>query len=184
MPKYYRPKDHFGMVSKAEIFKFVSKAKDPDMQTCLSIVWLTGARISEVVALTRQDIEEDVDGFVQFTIAAKKGGKTGRPTFTRKDPFIVEIMNYIKDKKPEERILRLKNKRSYQYKLHDLNGIIYPKRKTKWLTFHYLRHSRITYLARMGAKPIEIKDWTGHRSAAFEDYFSQQRVRRFAGKIK
>lgn len=182
MPIYYRPKEAFDVVPSSEIAKYIGATSDPDMQMCLIMAWLTGARIIEITGLKKDDVNTDGD-FVQFTIKAAKGGKTGFPTFNLRDPFVTELATFIDNKEAGEGILS-RGKSSYQKKLHALNEKIYGERTGKWITFHYLRHSRITWLARHGATALEVKSWTGHRSSAFEEYFAATRVRRFAGKIK
>lgn len=183
MPIYYKPKAAFDTVPSGEIKKYLAAASgDFDFSMALIMAWLTGARIIEVTRIKRENITIDGD-YVQFTIKAVKHGGYGYPTFSIKDTFVAGLVDFIAQKSSEEYIL-LRGKNTYQKRLHALNQLIYPDNKKRWLTFHYLRHSRITWLARAGASAIEIKSWTGHRSSAYEEYFAAARVRRFAGKIK
>lgn len=184
MPIYYRKKESFQEVSLQEISKYIQACEDEEMKVLLALAWLTGARLVELLSLEKGDFSfrSTLDKeLVTITIKARKGGKKGFPTFDlNADPFIKEIVNFVNTR---EKIFT-KGKRRFQQLLNALNKKIYPENKENWITFHYLRHSRITFLARMGATPEEIKSWTGHKSSAFEEYFQPRKVERFAGKIQ
>jgi len=185
MPTYYIKKEKFKPIFKEEIEIYLKKVKNNEFKVLLALAWLTGARISELLELTPEDFLVDKEkDLVSITIKAKKHGKVGFPTFSLKDPFIDLILDFLKTFKEGEKLFK-KSKRRYQQMLLELNKKIYPNDKSKWITFHYLRHSRLTFLARFeGATPEELKSWTGHRSSAFESYFAPRRVERFKGKIR
>jgi integrase len=182
MPKYYIPKSDFVIVPKETIQVYMDMAKDLETRILLAITWLTGSRINEVVNLTRVNVNishENQD--VTFIIKAQKHGKIGYPSFSFTDPFVKEVVEYVErcDNK-----LFTRGKRLYQLRLMELNEQINGQGYTKWITFHYLRHSRLTYIAReLRASPEEIKSWTGHRTQAFEDYFAPRKIDRFKGKF-
>jgi len=187
MPWYYREKEEFEWVPLEKIKPYIELAEDMDVKVLIALAWLTGARISELLELTPMNflIDPDRDTF-SITIKAKKKGKTGFPTFSlTKDPFIQDlILPYINSFSSESKLFG-RSKRRYQQILEQLNKTIHPNDKREWITFHYLRHSRLTYLARkLYATPEELKSWTGHKSSAFEEYFAPRKVERFKGKIK
>lgn len=185
MPIYYIPRKEFKIISAGEIKPYIDLAQDEEMRIAVLIAWLTGARIQEIVNIKRDDItinEERQE--VMFVIKALKFGKTGFPTFGFKDPFVIDILIPYIRKLPTNDILS-RGKRTYQNFLKELNKKIHGENKTKWITFHYLRHSRLTWLGReQKAYPEEFKSWTGHRTSAFEDYFAPRRVERFKDKIE
>ena len=185
MPTYHIPRNQFKEVSSQEIYKYIRATDDPDMKLALMIAWLTGARTAQMVDLLKMDIVEDGE-YLRFLLPKKKGGNRGICEFKMEDTFVKDILGYIKNKKEEENILERRSPRTYRGKLQKLNEKLWGEdlKEKKWITFHYLRHSRITMLARRGARPIEIKAFTGHRSSAYEDYFNVVSVRRFAGKFK
>jgi len=186
MPKYYRDKTAFEVVRKEEIEPYILNAQNEEMRIVLALAWLTGARISEILELKKQDflINKERDS-ITITIKAKKRGKFGFPTFSFSDPFIDLVVDYVYNIDNNQQKLFKKSKRRFQQMLLELNKKIYGENTEKYITFHYLRHSRISYLAReLGALPEELKSWTGHRSTAFEEYFAPRRTERFKGKIK
>jgi integrase len=185
MPKYYIPKNEFRIILYEEIKKYIDATDDSDFKFVLALAWLTGARIQEIVNLKRRDFQIGKNDLT-IIIKALKRGKIGYPTFSFKDPFISDLIipRVLSIEDPDSRVC-LKSKRTYQRMLLKLNKKLYPNEPNKWITFHYLRHSRITFLARvLKAFPEELKSWTGHRSQAFEEYFAPRRVMRFKGKIR
>lgn len=180
MPIYYKPKLDFGIVGKEEIMPYIEKAPDEHSKTLIALVWLTGMRVSEALRLTKERVKIDEnEKIVMIVNESLKKGKTGYPTFAFSDPFADIIINFFK---ANEKIKY--SKRRHQMILKKLNETIHGSDKSKYITFHYLRHSRITYLARvLGATPEEIKSWTGHRSTAFEEYYRPRTVKKFAGRL-
>ena len=185
MPIYYVPKTDFKIVTAEEMRPFVNGAGELDMKAVLALAWLTGARIQEILNLVRKDFlldEVAKDGMV--INRALKFGKTGYPSFSFSDPFVSDVLlPYLAQLGGEDRLFS-KSKRLYQSRLHKLNEALHSQDKSKWITFHYLRHSRITHLAQiLRAFPEELKSWTGHRSSAYEEYFAPRRVDRFKGRL-
>jgi integrase len=184
MPDYYIPKQEFKVISYEEIKPYIKLAPDLESKVIIALAWLTGARIQELVNLEGKDflIDRENDRVV-ITIRALKHGGIGYPTFSFSDPFISDlIVPFVEGKQGR---LFSRGKRRYQQILQEINLKLYPNDTSKWITFHYLRHSRLTFLAReLRAFPEELKSWTGHRSQAFEEYFAPRRVERFKGKIR
>lgn len=185
MPVYYIPKAQFKIVSQDEMRRYIDTAKESDTRAILALAWLTGARVQELLNLSKKDFiigENTQDGMV--IIRALKHGKTGYPSFSFSDPFVDDvIMPYIAELAGEDRLFR-RSKRHYQQKLHFLNLKLCPADTSMWITFHYLRHSRLTHLAQvLRAFPEELKSWTGHKSSAYEEYFAPRRIDRFKGRL-
>lgn len=185
MPKYYIPKEAFVIIDAEEIKRYIDAAPDMDMAVFLATCWLTGSRINEIVGLQRHNINIDyVQETLQFSIKAQKHGKIGYPSFSFFDPFVRDMLLPYFEFTREGNIFQRK-KRSYQAALLRLNKHIYGFNTEKYITFHQLRHSRISFLARdLQASPEELKSWTGHRASSFEFYFAPRRVDRFRGKMK
>jgi len=184
MPKYYIPKQEFKVISYEEIKPYIDLAPDLDSKVIIALAWLTGARIQELVNLESKDflIDRENDRVV-ITIRALKHGKVGYPTFSFSDPFIADlIVPYVEGKNGK---IFKRGKRRYQQILKSLNTVLHGNDTSKYITFHYLRHSRLTFLAReLRAFPEELKSWTGHKSVAFEEYYAPRRVERFKGKFR
>ena len=187
MPIYYRDKEEFDMVSYEKISKYITLSSDDDFILCLKIVWLTGLRINEIVRLTKRNILIKPDeNELTFMVKASKRGLMAYPSFNFDDPFIKEIVAFVNDLKDDDtRLLKRKSTRRYEQLLKELNEQLYPNDKREWIVFHYLRHSRCTYLGHiLGANEAEYKSWFGHRTAAFEFYTRARKVNRFRGKIR
>lgn len=183
MPIYYIPKNDFKIVELEEITLYVDAATDEDFKVLLALIWLTGARIIDLIRLKKLHFvvrEEFKD--LQMIIKASKFGDVGYPTFGFDDPFISNlIIPYIR-KIPTD-IPFTRGKRRYQQMFKILNEKLHGEDKSKWVTFHYFRHSRLSWIARHGGMPEDFKSWTGHKSTAFEEYFKARRVEKFKGKF-
>jgi len=146
MPKYYIPKKEFKVISYEEIKPYVELAPDLDSKVIIALAWLTGARIQELVNLEGKDflIDKENDRVV-ITIRALKHGKVGYPTFSFSDPFINDlIVPFVEGK---EKKLFSRGKRRYQQILKEINLKLHGSDTSKWITFHYLRHSRLTFFS-------------------------------------
>jgi len=184
MVKYYREKDRFEPISEAEVRELLAVMSDPDHHMAVILAWLTGARICEIVAFTKGDFQID-DGKMTVILRSRKHGKTGYPSFNITDPFVSEVIAHVLELPVAGYVLQRRSTRTYQYAIESANKLRSPEDTSKWLTFHYFRHGRISYLARvLNASAEEIKSWTGHRSTAYEAYFQPRRVERFRGKIR
>jgi len=184
MPSYYRKKELFEIVPLNIIEEYIKHSDRDDMKVLLAVAWLTGLRLIDCLKLTPLHFSiNDVDKEVRISIKVSKHGDVAYPYFSFSDPFIPMILEYLKRFKPNERIFKL-SKRRYQQLLLELNREIWGDDKSNYITFHYLRHSRISWLVSQDANVADIKAWTGHRSSAFEEYFKAYRTKKFAGKIR
>ena len=183
MPHYYRPKMHFKIVPKEKIQTYIYNT-DKEMGVLLALIWLTGLRISDTIKLTVNNIHisEKMEDVV-ITIKSSKGGTWANPMFSFDDPFVKSVLlPYITTL--DRGNLFTKGRRRYQQKLLSLNKRLYGSETSEYITFHYLRHSRITHLARvLRAFPEEIKAWTGHKTVQFDVYIAPRKVERFKGKL-
>ena len=184
MPIYYRPKEEFEIISKEQIEQYLNLSYDEEFKVLLALVWLTGARISEVIELKPSNFMVS-ETEVLVSIKAKKHGKVGYRLFDlEKTPFLKDLVLPYVFSFPKESRMFFRSKRRYEQLLKELNESIHGNNFKNYITFHQLRHSRTTYLARiLKAFPEELKAWFGHRSNAFEEYYQPRRVERFKDKI-
>ena len=183
MPQYYIPKDDFKIVYKEDIEPYIYNS-DKEMRFLIALVWLTGLRIGDTLRLGTNNVHiNEALRDIVITIRASKGGTLANPSFSFDDPFVDNlILPYIR--LLETGNLFTRGKRRCQQKLQQLNVKIHGNETSKYITFHYLRHSRITHLARvLRAFPEEIKAWTGHRTTQFETYIAPRKVERFRGRL-
>lgn len=179
MPAYYRLKKKFGVVRVDEIQKYIDAAQTIDMKVLLSLAWLSGQRMIQMLRLHRNDISIEKDGLI-ISYSAAKHGKETTHVYGLDDPYVQYIIAYITTR---DGIIFPLCKRSYQSKLLKINKLIYPDNKEQWLIFHYFRHARITHWIRnLGLQPAEVKDLTGHKSTAYEEYFQVQKAAKIKGR--
>jgi len=187
MVKYYIPKDEFKIVGLEEIKPYIENAGQTT-KALIALAWLTGARISELLLLKRGDFSIDEE---------KRELRIAIPTLKRKDlrkrelifdidkdPFIKDIIipRVLKFKKDKSVIFH-RSRRLYDMRLRKLNELLWGNDTKKWLTFHYLRHSRITWLARKRRLNVwEIQSFTGHkRSSSLDAYVIPEATKRAKG---
>ena len=183
MPTYYRRKELFEIVPLNIIEEYINRCDREDMRVLLAIAWLTGLRLNDCLKLTPSHfIIDDKEKLVRISMKVSKGGDIAHPVFSFHDPFIPMVLSYLKNFGVNEKLFIL-SKRRYQQLLQKLNERIWGKDTEKYITFHYLRHSRISWLVSKDANIGDIKAWTGHKSSAYEEYFRAYRTKKFAGKI-
>jgi integrase len=182
MPQYYIPKKEFKVLTEEETLPYLKYSKV--MAALIALMYNTGARISECLLLRRKDIiidNENKEVRVKLVTLKREDRAIREEIIGFNDPFIVEFfIPYAESKvKPESRLFR-KTKRRYQQKLLLFNRTIHGDDTTKYITFHYLRHSAITHISRdLRATPWEIQAFTGHKSSAYDDYMIISAPRRF-----
>lgn len=203
VPIYYLPKEEFQVVSIAAIQPYIENTEIQEMKAIISLSFVTGARISELLKVKKKDIFVDKEknefririvslktySRKKYKEAKEKGEKLIPPTrelvLDFNDPFIGNlIVPYIESLPTEDSSLFAHSKRYYQKNLFKLNAKIHNGNKTNYITFHYLRHSVITYIAReLRATGAEIKDWTGHRGSSYEVYLIPSPMDKFKGRM-
>ncbi|MCS7231794.1 MAG: site-specific integrase [Elusimicrobiota bacterium] len=182
MPRYYIQKELFKVVEIDDIVKYIAAANDTDFLFFFLTVYLTGLRSCDVKKLRKENFQLRKN-LLTITTKVSKGGGVANMIFNiKKVPFARELYLYVVSRNDD--VIFRRSVRHYRRILQRLNEKIYGNDKSKWITFHYLRHSRITFLARLGATPEELKSWTGHKTSAFEEYIRTRKVLRFATKIK
>lgn len=188
MPKYYIPKMDFKVVGCDEIKKYIDSTDDKEMKILIALAWLFGARLSELLSLKKKDFEinKEEDSLYINIITLKTKDKRMRKIVLSlsKDKFVSDlIVPYVQSIENGDSKLFSRKKRTYQLKMKKLNELLHGSNTNNYITFHYLRHSAITHLARnCSASIYEIKSVTGHSSSAFESYIIMRATERFKGK--
>lgn len=156
MPKYYIPKKEFYIISFEQVKRMINVTDDIRMKAILAIVWITGARIGEVLMLKKENFTFDLEhNRVLILLNTLKGGVPRELKISLNTPTIKEIILPYLEKRTN--LLFDLGERRTQQLLQKIN-----KETGLWLTFHQFRHSRITYLARIKrASMAELLDWTG-----------------------
>lgn len=133
-------------------------------QALISLLWLYGKRISEVVSLKSQAIMVDDDYlFVRFNVLKKrKQNEPGvRRPFTKRvtldNPYTSFVVNWISMNEGQEYLFpRSQTRMGYIYRqyAHSILKEISPK-----ISCHLFRHSLATQMAENGATAYELVNW-------------------------
>lgn len=151
-------KDISHVVSQEETQKMIEKARLPRDRFLISILYLTGARPSEILEFKREDVDIQETQLV-FRLVTKKLGKARG--FTIKErlleiqktaPFIEHIIEYLKI--TDGKLLNINDSRIRQ--------IVYELSENRFCPYHF-RHSRLTKLSRGGASLDELMFWKGSK---------------------
>ena len=187
MPKYYVPKLQFRMIPREEIQEYIDQAPDEDSRFTVALAWLTGMRISEIVDLKGGEMAvQEHDQSLTISYQSKKKGRRGSPSFAFSDPFISDIvLPYYRNAADarRDRLLKRTTTRRYQQILQKLNTQIHGAETSSFVTFHQLRHSRITYLVQVLKATIpEVMAFTG-RATVPNEYMILQQTEKFRGRF-
>jgi integrase len=195
MTLYYIPRKNFQVLTEENLKPYLDLARY-EMKPLLALAFITGARIGELVQLRKKDFiilpERN-----EFNILIPTLKRRDTETFIRElgfdiqnDSFIASIIiPYVNSLQSQEQLLFPLTKRSYEFKLKKLNEEIWGSEKEgklHWITWHYFRHSVLTYLGRnLRATSYEIQQWTGHESIESQkDYLIHSTANRFRGRMK
>ena len=133
-----------------------------DMRVIVALLYLTGARVSEVLALTsyavkigHKEVEITVPSLKRPDIKKAGAFLPSRPlTFKRDAPFMDIIARHVKH------VRRIKVDKLFTYKRFKVWYEL--KKVTQKCSPHSFRHSRLQKLADLGATQSQIKAFAGH----------------------
>ncbi|MEM2619025.1 MAG: site-specific integrase [Candidatus Hadarchaeales archaeon] len=155
----------------------------------LALLYLTGARISEVLALKTEDVWTD-DKYLYVRIKTRKQrppGPFNRPwrilMVRISHPLIPYITRHLSEAEPGFSLFQFatghpETERNVVWK--------YIKALNPQASSHVFRHSRLTLLAMRGATGPELQEWAGHsdlRSASKYLHLSGQGIKRLADRV-
>lgn len=177
MPVYKRPKEEFKVYSNAEI-DLIMLTSDERLKPILALTWLTGARIGEVMKVSIDDIDVNGKEVMIRLITEKVKDHPVRELYFDLDttPFL------------EDDIIPFYERRVKMFGIRRAQQLLVEacKKAGIQLTFHELRHSRLTYLARkLRATASEMMDWTGWTSSSqINTYVIREAPKRFKRLIR
>lgn len=132
-----------------------------ELKAVVSLLYISGARISEILSLRRENIIEDIES-IQINIISLKQKKKKRETFyiqnerpltfRRDTPFMNYILEYIKGVPKSEKLFNVTRFQVWYY----------IKRANMFCSPHCFRHSRLQRLADLGATAHQIRMFAGH----------------------
>lgn len=134
------------------------------IKALISLLYLTGHRVSEVLELRKDDFRV-VDDKVNISIYVQKRREPYKHTVwfsLSKTPYIDLVIEYVESVESEKLLFEseygLDKPMTRQYVgkiLKTLNPRIHP---------HLFRHTRATLFARMGYTPYQIQIWFGWKT--------------------
>lgn len=170
MPAYKKDINKEVMVADAQ--EMMDNARNNQEKTLVAILYLTGARPIEAVALKAGDIETHAnpDYFTIKLMTAKlrKGTYHGSDTrvleIPKTAPFAQQILNEV---------VNIINPEAHLFGFHtpdNVKQIVYKLSNGKFCPYNF-RHSRMLKLSRAGAGTSEIMYWKGATSSRSVDAY-------------
>ncbi|MDD7389870.1 MAG: site-specific integrase [Lachnospiraceae bacterium] len=162
--------DRLDFWTKAEYDKFIASVDESDTHMMFEILFWTGIREGELLALTPADIDLE-NNLLHITKTYQRMDGKDVITVPKTDTSIrtITIPNFLKEEMkayiyqhygiPEEErlfpiVARTLQKRMKKY--IRLSGV-------KEIRVHALRHSHVAYLIKQGVQPLIIKERLGHK---------------------
>ncbi len=153
-------------VPQAEIDRMINYSNILEIRALIALLYLTGARVSELLKLTPNSIRKTPEGDIEITIqtlkkrwAQKKPYKHTRTLIFRSDQRYLDIFIKFYNRRgeviePGDRVFRVSRQLGWYYLRKRIpNQYIFP---------HAFRHNRLQRLADAGATAAELKAWSGH----------------------
>jgi len=153
MPKYKKNLEM--IIKKPEVDEMISRADNFEHKFLLAMLYLTGARPSELLDLRREDFEVYYD-YVNVLLRTKKRGLPRTLQLWNDAPYVTDIiLPYIEylDRDMMEGVFTFKTPTWVRI-------IVYRLSNNKYCPYSF-RHSRLTKMAKAGAGPFELMVWKG-----------------------
>lgn len=178
--KKRKSKESVKLLSRGEILSFIDKIPEAHgnfktrglmYRALVSLIYLTGARVSELLTLKKEQLEftctekENQKYLIINNVPTlKRKEKIFRALFLRKDfedPFIKHLLAWLPEVLQEEKIFNINSSRAYQI-IFKYTGM-YP---------HYFRHVRNTDLVRYyGLNSHYLRAWNGWKSIRSSEFY-------------
>jgi integrase len=178
MPKYKKEYDR--KIEPEEVQAMINKAKHPSHRFLIAVLYLTGARSSEIVELKRRDFEI-VGNDLRIALRTKKGGRPRVLPFDLDSPFVRELILPYLEQLPEAESWALPFRTTPR-----VRQIIYETSGNTLCPYAF-RHSRLTRLAEDHATVPQLMMWKGSKDmSSVADYLflDPSHLNEFKRKIK
>src|SRR3990170_1846805 len=151
MPLY--KKEINRLVEPSEIGEMVDRTYNIEHKVCLALLYLTGARPSELTELKKEDFLL-IGNDLQVTLKTKKGGATRILPFSIETPFLKGIiLPFIERLADGQSIFHFKSSER-------VKQIVYGASQGKLCPYNF-RHNRLSRLGMMGASPHDLMYFKG-----------------------
>lgn len=162
-------------MSKDEVAQMIEHATCARDKALIAVLYISGARISEVLNMLREDVKWD-DNYLYLRIRPLKRRDVGpllKPNILPigiTAPFAQYIIDWVKTRKEGEHLFpgykqKMSRVRAWQI-IKMLNPNTFP---------HFFRHTRASKLAEAGADGFEIRDWLGRKTVPSEYVVTSKR---------
>ena len=145
-----------------EVSEMIFIADDQEIKAIISLLYITGARISEILNLNNDDITyhtENNSKYIRLRIRTLKQKKTGSPfvrlrflEFNINTPFIINFIEYLPSRAKHDKVFTRYRELAYYY----------IKKTNRYLSPHAFRHSRAQKFADIIVNPFKLMALTGH----------------------
>jgi len=140
----------YNSINAFDYIKIMELAK-PEYRLFYKIMWYLGLRISEILALRKEDLISSSDGYFLRVYRLKRRRNRGKADLIPLDPVLaLEIDNYIKLFQIKDRLFEF-NRFTINQQLRKIGKLIGKK-----LHPHMFRHGRVYDLISKGAHPLAI----------------------------
>lgn len=158
MPKYsFKRQDR--RINFAEVSQLVDNMHTLELKAIIAALYLTGARISEVLQLkTNNIIKKDKDVTIILVSLKRRGNSSSKPTRSLTFEEDAKLMNYLLDYKDFMERKRIKR----MFKLSRQMVWYHIRQHTDVISPHCFRHSRLQQLADAGAGSHRLRSFAGH----------------------
>lgn len=172
-------------------------------------LYLTGGRVSEVLALAKRDIRQNEAGDWLFNLITEKQSGTpyrevGVPLLTETElAFAKELSLWLELKKPDDLLFSLTRwnvvqrfkkaviRVRFSYP-KDVAAVMTAEERNEMREFtihpHYLRHCRLTHLVQYGLTDSDLRQVTGWRTNVLASTYVSLKaadiIRKLKGKLK
>lgn len=153
-----KPED-YRVISQAELLRILQREEiTPRVRALISILYLTGARISEVICLKKEEIYREPPHINIHMKVLKRRKTIIRPALIRiseeNKPFLIFIENYINSHDSEWLFPSIRGGHIKRIWAWTLISKVYA-----WP--HWLRHLRCSHLAMKGLSAFELQTYIG-----------------------
>lgn len=161
IPRPKRAKQLPAVMSVEEVQRILSSLANVKHRTMLQVLYSTGLRVSELIALRIEDIDS---GRNTITVRHGKGGKDRQVPLS---PTLLQLLReYWKIYRPKAYLFENERNNGSQMSDRTVQAVFAHARKSsgirKKVSAHTLRHSYATHLLESGTDLLSIRNLLGH----------------------